>query len=212
MSVSSHIHELVLPLILFGVILSSPGSVKQTLVETRDGATVAVTKEPRAWANILLTQSGTPFSSKEGRFSITLPPGFPAFGHTQTTQTTSAGKIELHSYQAETSIGGCAVMYSDFPPASFQGRSAQKMLEDGSAGALKNVNGTLEKQEFTTVQGYPALKMYGSGKSGETTFYVRFHFVLARPRAYQIGYLAYDRADLDKPAIKAYLESFHVEN
>ena len=212
MNVSALLSELVMPPVLFGLILTGFSSPEKTVIETRYETAVADKKEPGPWAYKLLTQAQTSFPSKEGRFSITLPPAFPTFKHTQQTQPTSVGNVELHIYLSEISSGACMLGYSDFPPDSFEGRSAQKILEDGSAGSLKNLNGTLEKQESITVQGYPGLAGYGSGESDGKKFYVRFEFVLVKPRAYQIGYLAYDRTDLDKPEIQAYFKSFRVEN
>jgi hypothetical protein len=155
--------------------------------------------------------SGVVYNSPDGRFSITLPPGFSQFTSQQRTQTTTVGNVELNILQSENSRGGCLLGYSDFPEASFQGRTPQKMLEDGRDGALRNISGTLEKQDNLTIQGKQGISVYGSGSSGGKTFYVRFNFFLDKPRAYQIGYLAYDRAELDKPDIQAYFDSFHLK-
>jgi hypothetical protein len=156
--------------------------------------------------------SGVVYNSPDGRFNITLPPGFGQFTLQQRTQPTAVGNVELNILQSESSRGGCLLGYSDFPEASFQGRTPQKMLEDGRDGALRNISGTLEKQENITVQGKQGISVYGSGSSGGQTFYVRFNFILDKPRAYQVGYLAHDRAELDKPDIQAYFDSFHLNN
>jgi hypothetical protein len=155
--------------------------------------------------------SGVVYNSPDDRFSITLPPGFSQFTAQHRTQPTAVGNVELNILQSENSRGGCLLGYSDFPEASFQGRTPQKMLEDGRDGALRNISGTLEKQENLTVQGKTGIGVYGSGSSGGKTFYVRFNFILDKPRAYQIGYLSSDRAELDKPDIQAYFDSFHIK-
>jgi TonB family protein len=158
------------------------------------------------------TSSGLTYASPDGRFSIKLPPGFSQFKSQSKTQPTPIGDIELSILQSETPTAACVVGYSDFPEASFQGRTPLKMLEDGRDGALRNIGGTLEKQENLTVQGKTGIAVYGSGSSSGKTFYVRFHFILDKPRAYQVGYLAYDRADLDKPEVQAYFDSFHIND
>jgi len=157
------------------------------------------------------SSSGLSYDSPDGRFNITLPSGFSQFKSQTTKQPTPAGDIELTILQTENSRGGCMVGFSDFPEASFQGRTPLKMLEDGRDGALRNIGGTLEKQENLTVQGKTGISIYGSGKSGAQTFYVRFNFILDKPRAYQVGFLAYNRAELDKPDIDAYLKSFRMK-
>jgi TonB family protein len=158
------------------------------------------------------TSSGLTYDSPDGRFSVTLPPGFSQFKSQTISQPSPAGNIELNIMQTENTSGGCMLAYSDFPEASFQGRTPLKMLEDGRDGALRNIGGTLEKQENLTVQGKTGIAVYGSGSSSGKTFYVRFNFILDKPRAYQVGYLAYDRADLDKPDVQAYFDSFHLND
>jgi TonB family protein len=158
------------------------------------------------------TSSGLTYDSPDGRFSIKLPPGFSQFKSQTMSQPSPAGTIVLNIMQTENTSGGCMMAYSDFPEASFQGRTPQKMLEDGRDGALNKMGGTLEKQENLTVQGKTGIAVYGSGNSAGKTFYIRLHFILDKPRAYQIGYLAYDRADLDKPDVQAYFDSFHLND
>jgi len=164
-----------------------------------------------ALPNIPLIQERLPYTSKEGRFSITLPPGFSAFRHKTQIQPTGVGDVELHIYNSESSRGACIVGHSDYPPATFVGRTSEQILEDARDGALKSVNGTLEKQKKTIVQGYPALSIYGSLTSGTRQIYFRFDYVLVQPRAYQIGHIAYARADIDGPDVQNFFKSFRVE-
>lgn len=154
--------------------------------------------------------TGPTYKSPDGRFTLTLPSGFSEFQTRKLTQQTPNGPTELTILQTQSSRGACVAGYSDFPEASFAGRTPQKMLEDGRDGALKNINGTLEKQENITVQGRQGLAVYGSASSGGKQVYVRFYFILDKPRAYQVGFLAHDRAELDAPDIQAYFNSFSL--
>ena len=151
------------------------------------------------------------YDSPDGKFSITLPPGYSQFQSQSRTQPTPAGDVQLNILQSEIPKGACVLGYSDFPERAFVGRTPQKMLEDGRDGALRNINGTLEKQENITVQGKTGIAIYGSASSAGKSVYVRFNFILDKPRAYQIGYLAYDRAELDKPEVQAYFDSFRLK-
>jgi hypothetical protein len=117
----------------------------------------------------------------------------------------------LNILQSENSQGACVVGFSDFPDASFEGRTPKKMLEDGRDGALRNINATVETLEDITRQGKTGLDIYGSTAQAGKNIYVRFQFILDKPRAYQIGYLAYNRADLDKPEVQAYFDSFRIK-
>lgn len=157
------------------------------------------------------TASGTVYNDPAGRFTVTLPSGFKPFTAQKQSQPTPAGPIDLNILQSETLQGACVLGFSDFPEASFVGRSPKKMLEDGRDGALRNINATLEKQKDITLQGKTGLDIYGSTTSGGKNVYVRFQFILDKPRAYQVGYLAYNRDDLDKPEVQAYFDSFRIK-
>jgi len=191
-----------------GIILATRGSSE---TPTRSGGTTSSPTASPGRTSSSTTASGTTYNSPDGRFGITLPPGFSSFTSQKTSTPTPAGPIDLNILQSENSQGACVLGYSDFPEASFVGRTPKKMLEDGRDGALKNINATLEKQEDITVQGKTGLDIYGSTTQGGKSIYVRFQFLLDKPRAYQIGYLAYNRADLDKPEVQAYFDSFRIK-
>ena len=192
-----------------GIILATRGS--STTTPTAGGGTTSSPRSSPGRTSSSPTASGTAYNSPDGRFSIALPAGFSPFTAQKTSSPTPAGPIDLNILQSENSQGACVVGYSDFPDASFEGRTPKKMLEDGRDGALRNINATLEKQEDITVQGKTGLDIYGSTAQAGKNIYVRFQFILDKPRAYQIGYLAYNRADLDKPEVQAYFDSFRIK-
>src|SRR5215213_7556999 len=146
MRASSYICAPVLLLALFNLPAISLHPTREIALESENRSKVSAIIMPEAMA-ALSTQTGTKFISKEGGFSIALPPNFSPFQHKAETQATGVGNIELHTFSSATPTGFCVLGYSDFPPVSFQGRSAQKILEDGRDGALKNANGILEKQK-----------------------------------------------------------------
>jgi hypothetical protein len=93
MKVSTLAPALVLPFISFSLVLSGHSSVQQTVLENWYETAAINTKKPKPAPETLLTQTGTPFSSKEGKFSITLSPEFPSFQYKQQTKTTTVGNI-----------------------------------------------------------------------------------------------------------------------
>ncbi|HEX8844012.1 MAG TPA: hypothetical protein VF791_05185 [Pyrinomonadaceae bacterium] len=212
MKMPSLISAPVLLLALSGLIPGSHHVPQKTAVgnDVRPGLYDVEMSEARTVHS--LTQARIPYSSKEGRFSITLPAGFQTFRHKAQTQPTAVGDIEVNMYNSDSPSGACIVSYSDYPPATFQGRSPQQILEDGRDGALKTVNGILEKQKTMTVQGHQGLSFYGTAKAGNSQIYFRFDYVFVQPRVYQIGYLTYQRAVLDSPAAQDYFKSFRIED
>ena len=204
-----------LPWILVGA-LGLIAAVVGIILATRGGGDTTAggdpgstpTASPGATAS---TAAGQTYNDPNGRFSVTLPSDYPAFTSQKQTQPTLAGPVELNMLLSEKPTGAFIVGYSDFPESAFEGRTPKKMLEDGRDGSLKNISATLEKQQDLTVQGRTGLAVYGSASSGGKPYYVRFNFILDKPRAYQVGYLAYNRADLDKPEVQAFFDSFKMK-
>ncbi|HYG81776.1 MAG TPA: hypothetical protein VD861_15370 [Pyrinomonadaceae bacterium] len=188
-----------------GIILATRGSGTTT---TGGGPSSTPTASPGKTTS---TASGQTYNDPNGRFSVALPSDYPAFKSQKQTQPTLAGPIELNMLLSEKPQGAFIVGYSDFPESSFEGRTPKKMLEDGRDGSLRNINATLEKQEDITVQGRTGLTVYGSAATGGRSYYVRFNFILDKPRAYQIGYMGYNRSDLDSPAVDAFFNSFKMK-
>jgi len=82
---------------------------------------------------------------------------------------------------------------------------SRQLLERGRDEGLKEVNGTVEKQEFLTVEGQPAISVYLS--TGDQ-LYARQVMIIKRQRLYQMVYIGYDRAELDRPEVQALFNSF----
>src|SRR5215212_10801862 len=201
-----------LPWILVGA-LGLIAAVVGIVLATRGSGTTSTGRgqEPTPTASPGGTTSpagGKTYDDPNGRFSVALPSGYPEFKSSKQTQPTLAGPVELNMLLSEKTEGAFIVGYSDFPEAAFEGRTPKKMLEDGRDGSLKNINATLEKQQDLNMQGRTGIAVYGSASTGGKPYYVRFNFILDKPRAYQVGYLAYNRADLDKPEVQAFFDSF----
>ena len=202
-----------MPILLLALSSLSSGDYRNAshvVAERDERPEVSDTTKPASRANISAAQIGAPFSSEKGRFTIKLPTGFPAFQEKVQSQPSAVGNIELHIFSSETTRGACITGYSDYPAVTFQGRSAQQMLEDGRDGALKSVNGTLEKQKSITIQGHPGLSISGSTMMGNRQVYFRFDYVLVEPRFYQVGFLGYDKAGFEGPEILDYFKSFRI--
>ena len=199
-----------LPWILLGA-LGLIAAVVGIIFATRGGSGTTTTGGPASPGGTTSTAQGQTYNDPGGRFSVTLPADYPEFKSQKQTRATFAGPVDLNMLLSEKPDGAFIVGYSDFPEAAFVGRTPKKMLEDGRDGALKNINATLEKQQDLTVQGRTGLGIYGSANGGGKSYYVRFNFILDKPRAYQVGFLAYNREDLDKPEVQAFFDSFKMK-
>ncbi|MDT7602039.1 MAG: hypothetical protein QOF61_36 [Acidobacteriota bacterium] len=182
---------------------AAPSGSPRTPAEAVLGATPTPTLGAR------LGVAGQPFTSFDGRFIVTPPPGFPAFE--RSTNLLSDGKIELHLFRSEFPGGSAAIIvgYNDLSESAAN-RPPQELLEKTRDGALKEVNGTLESQENLTVKGRPALSAYISitdQPSGKQV-YCRWECVLQPRRAYYLCYTTTDRAELNRQEVEAFFQSF----
>lgn len=151
--------------------------------------------------------TGRPFTSFDGRFIVTPPPGFPAFQ--SNTVTLSDVNIEIHKFISESAGSGSTIIVAYYDlPESVAGRAPQETLDRARDGALKEVHGRLEKQENLTVKEYPAQSVYLSADldSGKPV-YGRFLTVLKQRRVYLLTHVTLDRAELERPESEAYFKS-----
>jgi hypothetical protein len=181
----------------------SPSGSPRTPAEAVLGAT------PTPSLGARLGVAGQPFTSFDGRFIVTPPPGFPVFE--RSTNLLSDGKVELHLFRSEFPGGSAAIIvgYNDLSESAAS-RPPQELLEKTRDGALKEVNGTLESQENLTVKGRPALSAYISitDQPSGTQVYCRWECVLQPRRAYYICYTTTDKAGLNRQEVEAFFQSF----
>lgn len=192
-----------------GIILATRGSSTTTTTTNTNGHTSSTpTASPGRTSS---TASGQAYDDPDGRFAITLPSGYPSFKSQKQTQPSIAGPVEFTLLMSEKPDDAFMLGFLDFPEAVFQGNSDKKLLDSGLEGSLKNINATLEKKEDITVQGHNGVAVYGSANNNGRPYYVRFNYILDKPRAYQVGYLTFDRASLDKPEVQAFFDSFRMK-
>lgn len=149
------------------------------------------------------------FISKEGRFSVTPPSGYPKFVHEVNNRPSDAGTLEIHQYSSDKERSTCMVAYYDLPQSLFQSKSIEQMLKDGRDGAVSG--GTLEKEKAITVNGYSGLSVYVTVANGGKTIYARSDFVIAKPRMYNYLFLSMDESDLYKDDVKNFFNSFNIQ-
>ena len=151
----------------------------------------------------------TPFTSAEGGFKVTLPAGFAPFQEKKNEATKMTGYTSSGPNNT-----ACNVSYSQLSDAlSSQLDTPEKM--DLALGAMrdnsvKGMGGIPDREEKINVQDYPGLSVYGTIPNVEATAYFRMDNVIANSRGYRFGCLSTDKAELDKPEIKAFFSSFQI--
>jgi len=188
-----------------GIILATRGSSTTT---TNGGTSSMPTGSPGRTTS---TANGQSYDDPNGRFAVVLPSGYPSFKLQKQTQPSIAGPVDFNLLMSERPDDAFMLGYLDFPQAVFEGRTDKELLEGGLNGSLQNIKATLEKKEDITVQGRNGVSVYGSATNDGRPYYIRFNYILDKPRAYQVGYLAFDRASLDNPEVQAFFDSFKMK-
>lgn len=157
---------------------------------------------------VLLTLAAvatTPFTSKQGRFSVVWPGSVPK----PTTQTTNSaiGKLQVTMYISDLGSRAVMVGYNDYPASVVPRMNPKKALEGARDGAMKNIGGTVSSQKPYQQQGHPALTF----RFGTTTgLFGQANLVMDGGRLYQVMYYTKDKADLDKPEAQNFINSFKI--
>lgn len=152
-----------------------------------------------------------PFVSKEGRFSIMLPPEYPRPKLEVTTIKSDDGPIKLRMYSSMNSEQGlCLIGYCDFNGASIDDELRAKILDGAKEGALENMQATLESDSAITVDGRPGRSIRFSAQKNSETMYGRFDYFLVGIRLYQIGFLSLTRDVQFSASIGEFFDSFKV--
>ena len=158
-------------------------------LQTRDGNSATSN------TNSAPAEPGHVFTSPEGRFTVTLPPGYPA--------PERRGEM----YQSLLPDRGmCVVVHRDLPPNATRGITAREMLEHAHSQLPQRMRGDVEGIEEITVQGYPGISIRAArGEMGG-----RFNLILAGSRVYQIAFFGPRKEERDTPEVRAYFDSFRI--
>ena len=107
-----------------------------------------------------------------------------------------------------TPLGVSVVVY---PDQLFKEKTPHGLLEEVHYAAVRNLEGTVEKQEEYSVNGHPALRSVidhheRKGQKG----YSRFELILVPPRLYTIRTSHSRREALDSASLKGFADSFRL--
>ncbi len=112
----------------------------------------------------LFEEKLTEFTSKEGRFSVSMP-GEP--GKQTDNIPTAVGSIETHIFMVEKSNIAYMVAYSDYPSEMVQQSNPDDVLDGAKKGAMQNIDGKITKEELIAYGEAPAVELYFSAKGGK---------------------------------------------
>lgn len=150
------------------------------------------------------------FTSPEGKFSILMPSN-----RERKTQvsTTSAGPIDVISFQGGNDDASYTVSYADYPEEVVKNAEAAAIMKGVLGGQVKGLGGTIsgEEKELTlgAVPGRTATFKMSSGGVGGTAI---SRVYLAGNRLYQLILIHADSAKPSDADINTFFDSFKVNS
>ncbi len=146
----------------------------------------------------------TEFTSKEGRFSVSMP-GKP---NLQTEKIpTDVGSISMHMFMVEKSNIAYMVAYSDYPSEMIQQSNPDDVLDGAKKGAMQNIDGKISKEELIAFGEAPAIELYFSAKGGKGKG--QAIIVLSGNRLYQVLAVGSNLLYPDK-TVEKFIDSFAI--
>ena len=172
------------------------------------GSTTEATSSPTP-ASSAAPSGGTPFTSTEGKFKVTLPAGFAPFQEKRNEATKMTG----YTSSGPNNVA-CNVSYSQFSDALAGQLNTPENVEK-ALGAMRDnsvmgMGGIPDREERINVQGNPGLSVYGTVPNVSGTAYFRMDNVIANSRGYRFGCMSTNKDELSKPEIEAFFKSFQL--
>ena len=145
-----------------------------------------------------------PYHSKEGRFSV-LFPGEPERKLQQVD--TPAETLEFVMYSAGSKKTGFIVAYVDYSQEMMKNADIKKMLDGARDGAVRNINGRLEKEKVLDFHGKPGreLEIMAPKKA-----IIKARLILIGNRLYQMMAISQSNRILEEKTPE-FFDSFKVD-
>lgn len=146
------------------------------------------------------------YESKEGSFSVRLPAEPKA---QKIVLDTEVGRTYLNMYVLNRKDDNFiySVGYIDYPVTLLQLKNADKILDDGVDGAVRNIQGILISDSKISIKNYPGREVAMEAAGGKVV--VKARFFLVGQRMYQLM-VTTDKKGADSYHIRKFLNSFEL--
>ncbi|MBS1911721.1 MAG: hypothetical protein JST22_07030 [Bacteroidetes bacterium] len=151
---------------------------------------------------------GTPFQSKDGRFSFTFPDGFSEPSPSTMPLETAVGNLKMKVFTSTKGSGSVFLAaYIDYPKKAFT-EGTEVMLDGAENGAMENLGGTVDTKHSIAIDGNPGRSLVFHGNNKGTDIFGRVDYYIVKPRLYQILYLTDSQENLTDDNITNAFSSF----
>jgi len=151
---------------------------------------------------------GVEIVSTDGKFRIRMPEGFsnPTEGTLPLVTGTDTTLMKSYTAVRDTTTA--------FIVAFTEVKQGEKSIDYGRVfdmardASLRNINGTLERQESRTLNGHPGRSIFFTGELQGQSLAGRADLYLALPRLYQIYYISTEKESVGSAAVVQAFDSF----
>lgn len=144
-----------------------------------------------------------------GGFLVHFPPDFTPTREDQTVESVT-GPMRIKAWAAEESESAYLVSYTELP-ADIAAVPAKTLLEGNREGVLEALHGTVDKEEWVDILGFPGHRMWWKGRHEGRSVSGRLDSLIANGRLYQLQALATKANFRDDASSKRFFESFELE-
>lgn len=154
---------------------------------------------------------GVEIVSEQGGFRVRMPVGFSNPSEGRQPLIAGSDTSWMISYTAVRDTATAFIVTYTQVQQTAQVDPAQ-VFDMAREATLRNINGTLERQESRTLQGHAGRSMYYTGMLDSVKYYGRADLYLAMPRLYQIYYISREPGGTTSPAVNAAFASFRMRD
>lgn len=152
--------------------------------------------------------AGVEIVSAEGKFRIAMPEGFsnPTEGTLPLVTGTDTTFMKAYTAVRDTSTA-FIISFTEMTQGSVAVDHGP-VFDMARDAALRNINGTLERQESRTLNGHPGRSIFFTGDLQGQPLAGRADLYLAMPRLYQIYYISTQKESVGSEQVKQAFDSF----
>ena len=155
---------------------------------------------------------GVELLSSAGRFRILMPAGFSNPREGQLPLVTGEDTTLMTSFTAVRDTSTAFIIaYTDVQQGEAPVNQGE-IFDVARDATLRNIGGTLERQESRELNGHPGRSIFFTGTLDGTSYYGRADYYLALPRLYQIYYIASDRGSVTSAEVESSFRSFAIQD
>lgn len=160
---------------------------------------------PMAAHSATQTAEGIFIGSKDKRFGIQLPPGFPMPG----LQQRETDELVINMYMSKKDDQRVALFgWNRYPQLDLNDVSADHTLEQAALDAVDQMQGRATEYKLMRLKGWKGAQVWVNATSDGQQTIARYDYWIIPPYLFQIGYMTPDGRELLSEEMKGYFSSF----